>query len=365
MAQPEGAKVIADFHGVLTTAEGVVRAKGRKKRRCESQRTREQLARFRESHEGSECRVKNPVGGIVLTADGLLDTTIFGSFVPKFDFTEASTLLYEIERLAEDAREWWPRPAPKAAGFVDWLIRKALEPVARKQRMDDERHPHSLAAFSLTTWVLKAMIEEQKAIEEQGAADPGSEDPSPAFKAKLAQIRGQAVLAKARLDEARQRSAQTRYWWGAVLGAFALLVFCAALGYVFWLTDTPAFYGVAVPAGGIGAMVSLLQRMSNGKLKLDTSASRDLLVLFGAVRPLIGAVFGIFLFAAIKGGLVTAFKIPVGQSLAFYAVIGFLSGFNERWAQDMLKSSGDGLQPLSAKGTGADPVPAPAPDPAN
>lgn len=357
MAQPEGARVIADFNAVLATAEGVARAKGRKKRSCESQRTKEQLARFRETHEGSEIRVKVPVGGVVLTADGFFDTTIFGSFDPKFDSTASKALIYEIEGLAEDAREWWPRPAAKADGLIDWMIRKVLSPVARKQRMDDERKPHSLSAFGLTTWVLKAMVDEQKAAEAEGTKSRGRKDPSPTFNADLAQLKEQLLLARARFEEARQRSAQTRYWWGAVLGAVALFAFCAVLGGIFWLTGTPAFYGVAVPAGGIGAMVSLLQRMSNGKLKLDTTGSRDLLVLFGGVRPLIGAIFGIFVFAAIKGGLVTPFKIPVGQSLAFFAVIGFLAGFNERWARDMLSSSGESLQPLAA---GGEPVPAPA-----
>ena len=94
-----------------------------------------------------------------------------------------------------------------------------------------------------------------------------------------------------------------------------------------------------------GAMVSVLQRMSSGKLVLDVDAGRDLIEAFGAVRPFIGAIFGIALMALLLGGLIPAIDIPDGQELAFFAGLGFLAGFNERWAQDMLKSGSEQLQP--------------------
>ncbi len=303
-----------------------------------TQRAAQALDLFKRTHEGSEIFLMFPVGGVLLSPDGQIETTLFASFGASFDWSAASSLLYEVEEMAEEAREWWPQPDPPGTG-VSRAIWITLSPVARRQRVDAERRPHTHSAFGLMTWIFKAIVEEKDRHSGR------SEEPSPIFIAKLVQVEHQLARAKLRLDAAMQRSAQTRYWYGAVLGVGGLALICALIGGCLLALSTPAFYGVAVAAGGIGAMVSLLQRMSSGRLRLDTTGSRDLLVLFGAVRPLIGAVFGIVIAAAILGGLLPAIQIPKGQSLAFFAAIGFLAGFNERWAQDMLKSSAGRLQP--------------------
>lgn len=127
-------------------------------------------------------------------------------------------------------------------------------------------------------------------------------------------------------------------------GVLRLAIFTLVVGIVFWNLGVEAFYGVALPAGGLGAMVSVLKRMSAGKLVLNTDAGRDLTEGFGMVRPFIGAIFGMAITALFLGGIVPAIQIPAGQKLAFFAGVGFLAGFNERWAQDMLKSSADQLK---------------------
>lgn len=317
-----------------------------------------QLDSFKEKYKEGDVRAMPPVGIVFISAEGQITTTLFSSFDGGFDWSRALPLINELEMLAEEAREWWPRPDEstqqnRQPPLIERLVQRVLSPVARAQRVDVERRPHSNSAFSLLTWVLKAIIEESE--RHDGDTDV---PPSSIFEAKLAQVKHEIALARTRLAQAMQRSAQTRYWYGALLGFVSLALICAVLAVVFAATGTRAFYGVAVPAGGVGAMVSLLQRMSTGRLKLDTSASRDLLELFGGVRPLIGAVFGIVVAAAIQGGLLPAIHIPNGQQLAFFAVIGFLAGFNERWAQDMLKASGDSLQPKP--GTGGDAMPMPA-----
>ncbi|HET7120539.1 MAG TPA: hypothetical protein VFI17_04730 [Solirubrobacterales bacterium] len=315
------------------------------------------LKDFREKYDDVDVRAMPPVGVACTTAEGKVETRLFTSFDPGFDWSRALTLINELEMLAEEAREWWPRPAEETQTtglpLLERLVQRVLSPVARAQRVDEERRPHTNAAFSLVTWVIKAIIEESK--RQSDGTDP---TPSPLFEGKLDQVQHELSLARARLAQAIQRSAQTRYWYGALLGAAFLALTCVVLAVIFAITGTPAFYGVAVPAGGVGAMVSLLQRMSTGRLQLDTTASRDLLELFGGVRPLIGAVFGIIVAAAIQGGMLPAIDIPAGQDLAFFAVIGFLAGFNERWAQDMLKASGDNLQPGARSGSDAPPAPA-------
>lgn len=128
-----------------------------------------------------------------------------------------------------------------------------------------------------------------------------------------------------------------------MVGAGFLFVLCLIGAGIFAAFGVDAAHGVALPAGGVGAMVSVLQRMSSGKLVLDVDAGRDLIEAFGAVRPFIGGIFGIALMAVLLGGLVPAIEVPDDGELAFFAAIGFLAGFNERWAQDMLKDSSNQL----------------------
>jgi len=113
------------------------------------------------------------------------------------------------------------------------------------------------------------------------------------------------------------------------------------LGAVFAWLDIKALYGIAVLAGGLGAIVSVLQRMTTGRLNLNHETAPNLLTAYGAVRPLVGAVLGMAVFAAIYGGLVPVLDVPQdnGEKLAFFAALAFLGGFNERFAQDMLARS--------------------------
>jgi hypothetical protein len=92
---------------------------------------------------------------------------------------------------------------------------------------------------------------------------------------------------------------------------------------------------VALPAGGIGALMSVLQRMTSGRMRLDVHAGRGMLTFYGAVRPFVGGIFGMAVFVLIAGGLVSAIEVT-GAPLPFYAGVGFLTGFSERLAQDML-----------------------------
>ena len=150
------------------------------------------------------------------------------------------------------------------------------------------------------------------------------------------------------LHEAAQRAAQGRYGTGMVFGVLALAAVCAIIGGIFAVAGIAAWNGVALLAGGLGALVSVLQRMTSGTLKLDVRATRQMLLWLGAMRPVVGGLFGMAVFAILEGGLLPAITIPAGSELAFFAGVGFLAGFNERFAQDMLASSGRGMTTAAA-----------------
>jgi hypothetical protein len=79
--------------------------------------------------------------------------------------------------------------------------------------------------------------------------------------------------------------------------------------------------------------------MASGRLRLDFDAGSGMTMALGAVRPLIGAIFGVILFAIFDGEWLPSIEIQHAKPLAFYTVLGFLAGFNERFAQDMLVGS--------------------------
>src|SRR3954453_17961113 len=98
--------------------------------------------------------------------------------------------------------------------------------------------------------------------------------------------------------------------------------------------------------------------MASGRLRLDFNAGGGMMMALGAVRPLIGAIFGVILFAIFDGGWLPAIAIQNTKPLAFYAVLGFLGGFNERFAQDMLVGSARqlaGAAPADANAAAAPP----------
>lgn len=289
------------------------------------------LGAFEEQHPDYEVSTFSPVGGVYLTGDGELLCTFSGDRI-RFEWADAWPLVNKIEMLAEEAREWW-RPKEETSP----------DPTAA------ERRPHSIRAYGLATWVIGAISEENER-HRPGRADD-SRAPSEIFKSALQKHRVELKEAEERFRKAAQRTAQSRYWQGALLGAAGLVALCAVVGALFWWRGVEAAYGVALLTGGVGAMVSLLQRMSSGKLEVDIDAGRDLLEVFGAVRPFIGAIFGLAVMALLLGGLIPAVEVPPDQELAFFAGIGFLAGFNERWAQDMLTTSTGTLQ-SSPGGTG-------------
>jgi hypothetical protein len=154
-----------------------------------------------------------------------------------------------------------------------------------------------------------------------------------------------------------QRQAQLDYFYGMVMGAVFLVVFVAAVQFLpmfiptagaAWLPRQLAMDSTTpwlVPllwlcpiVGGIGAVISVMQRMGSGEFALRDRAGSLALHFVGAFRPLIGAVFASAIVTLLFTGILpvqikaTASTSPV----LLFCVIAFISGFSERWAQDML-----------------------------
>ena len=143
-----------------------------------------------------------------------------------------------------------------------------------------------------------------------------------------------------------RRSGRARfvYFTGMMVGAFASALVASGLAFAFWLTgwfegshvqSLQAFF-VSYAAGGIGAIVSVMFRMSDSdKFELDYEVGRPTVRRLGSFRPFVGAVFGVAMYFLIASGLPQV-ELPADeQAFFYYGTVAFLAGFFER------RTSGD------------------------
>lgn len=144
--------------------------------------------------------------------------------------------------------------------------------------------------------------------------------------------------------EAAARTTQIFYFWGMIVGVFliALLTTAVAIGVHFLLgwsnlkleAGTFALILIAVSAGGLGACVSAMWRISSGTFKADYEAGSTHARTIGSFRPFIGAIFGLGLYVALRAGFLPTLQANAND---FYlaAFLAFLGGFSERLAPDV------------------------------
>ena len=165
-----------------------------------------------------------------------------------------------------------------------------------------------------------------------------------------------------------QRQGQLDYFWGMVGGAFLLALVIAGVQFLpalipsaglGWMATQLAVDPTLTPLlwlcpviGGIGALVSVMQRMGSGTFALRDRAGAGALRRVGAFRPLIGAVFASVIVTILITGMVPVQLHASAEQnrILLYCVVAFFAGFSERWAQDML---GAGEAAISA-GTDAE-----------
>jgi hypothetical protein len=144
-----------------------------------------------------------------------------------------------------------------------------------------------------------------------------------------------------RVGTAVQRQARLKYFFGALAGGGAMIVICAVLGWLsarFWSQRVdPGALLASTLFGSLGAIVSVVQRMAKDNLVLDFNAPVRQLVILGSFRPVVGAIFGAVVQFILTGGLLGG---AVNPSFGVFALLGFVSGFSERFATDMIERAG-------------------------
>jgi hypothetical protein len=153
----------------------------------------------------------------------------------------------------------------------------------------------------------------------------------------LAQERDLLAQATSYYHEAANGQAQIVYFAGMTLVASVV-----AIGAGLWLALSWASPLAALLAGAVGAVVSVIQRITAGHFDLRYDVGRGYALFLGGLRPLIGGAFALAVTFAFMSGLL---HLPLSEHdrraherLALL-VIGFVAGFSERWAQDTLATA--------------------------
>lgn len=266
--------------------------------------------RFAELHEGieKEYYCVNIVGGCLLASDRTVHSI--------FNSAPTALVAQEIECkiLAREARVAFSSP-----------------------KLKPQLHEATDHAYSALTRVLGTA--DQLAAE--GAPDEVTE-------ARILESTTEEVdAARRRVGILMQRQSRYEYFMGSLLGTVPTLGIVVLLALVidqFWSStlDVASLAGATTMAA-LGALISVVQRMSTGDLTVDSTASREQRVLLGGLRPAVGAIFGSVAYFALLTGIVASGATASASepsSFAFFAISGFAAGFSERFATDMLERAG-------------------------
>jgi hypothetical protein len=163
-----------------------------------------------------------------------------------------------------------------------------------------------------------------------------SEDKQKALACERDQLRD----AEQYYDEVGLRQAQLVYVRGMIVGALLIAAVAAGVWAVSGL-DFSNRIVLAVALGAAGAVLSVMERMSSKdkKFELDYELGRAPLVVFGAFRPLLGAGFGLVVYAALASKFVNIDLTSASTTTTFYALMSFAAGWSERLAKDVLDSA--------------------------
>ena len=266
-----------------------------------------------------------------------------------FDPAPAASSAIHIEPTFGDPEDWKAKEILFQCLHLHYKALEFLTPQPRKicLRM----------IFGVITTLLGTLDHRQ--LERKTEGRP--EEPFGASPAEIETLERELGQAKAYYEASAQREAQLDYLVGMVMFLGIAVAATAAIGLFTPLLDEAAT--VSVLGGAAGAVVSVMNRMTGGSLKVRPEAGKKTIRALGFMRPVIGAVFGAVVYLFLDGGIVEVLSPPDGgANLAFYAGLGFVSGFSERFAQDVIaQATGDEKARPSAPPPPPDTARSPAP----
>src|SRR5829696_5667683 len=127
-------------------------------------------------------------------------------------------------------------------------------------------------------------------------------------------------------EQAASREAQIVYLGGMLGGVLALCAVTVPVGILLAASDVPVnlttFFGCLI-SGALGALVSVVTRMSADKFHVRHEVGRSYVQRVAAFRPFIGGVFGLLVYFALQGGVIRQLDVPSADDdrFAFFLVL--------------------------------------------
>ena len=123
------------------------------------------------------------------------------------------------------------------------------------------------------------------------------------------------------------------YLAGALLGLIPVAVVLAIVWYVLG-TDEAYPWVPVMTAGALGAILSVLQRMTSGTLDVQIEAERRDLRIGGMTRPAVGVLSALALYVIVEADLVLIVPSDPTVKRFYFVAIAFFAGFSERFVKD-------------------------------
>lgn len=221
-----------------------------------------------------------------------------------------------------------------------------LAAVLRRARLDERENSAFLEGRSWLTFELKiyTIIVHLLAVWDSSA--------TPDYHHQRAEQRlaDEITAGTNELDQARQfaehaasKSILAWYLLGLPIGAlicFLIIRLIWSFPQALAKESTDNFQiGLYCAFGAVGAILSVMVRITSGSTIGEQERGRTVTVLAGAFRPIVGAVFGVILYVFAMGGLLPFKPLDGIDPGLFFAGLAFLAGFSERWAQDTIVRS--------------------------
>jgi len=165
--------------------------------------------------------------------------------------------------------------------------------------------------------------------------------PQEEYNKMVKYLRSELKGIEGKLESFAERRARLEYYGGMWRGIIYVGLMSVVIGLVLYYYKAPDQIVVAIVgcimSGGVGAIISVMARMSSGSFPLEYEAGPMHNSRIGVFRPLIGATMGAMLYLLIMSGLVP-FEMPEDGLIQLYYFLGiaFSAGFTERWAQGIL-----------------------------
>jgi hypothetical protein len=187
--------------------------------------------------------------------------------------------------------------------------------------------------FTLSTALIAAIRSEWECHE---SGQPGAQPSTSSFKDAIELLEERLAAIRQFYVKSATKAAQIFYFYGmmSMIAVLAIILSCLTL-----TTPLSRVTLAVIAAGAAGAFVSVASRITRGTPLVAYEESTVRLVIFGAIRPIIGGVLGAAVCAFVAAGLASALRVSPStryEVLLSYSAIAFVAGFSERFAQDVL-----------------------------